>query len=505
MATSSKASSSLSAGRSERSSANVAIAGVLVAVCIAAALLLASCKNVLNNSEDSFHLRVVNLLEDSPTVQYSVDATAISTAGYLGATALGAVRPGSHKIGFTAIRPSSLNSADTTDPIVLGGSFDQSYVKDQDYTVFAYGKLNDVHTFLMNEASGKPAVDNDFFEYQIVNAAPGLANADVYVTAPDAQITTPTKVATVAFGGKTDTFKVKLFQRADVTDTTAALFTDLTIELRDPTSGAVLFTSNKVRVTEQTRMLFAVANNVSSVGPSTVQMLGIDGFTGSLLSIADQSAVRIVHVSSDTPALDVIRGSSLSTPIASNLTFGTHSPYVNVPQGDVDIVAVPTGNTSVFLFVKEFTAVSNGSYSAYAVGPLATVDANVLQDSRRSVPTQSQFRFLNAAPSQNGGDGVDIYVTLPGQSLDFNASTTVTTDDAAQFKRGAALTFRNATDYVVLKSGTYQVRFTATATSQILLDTTITTVDGSVETLVFNDDPAAAGSQTLTAFEEALP
>ena len=51
---------------------------------------------------------------------------------------------------------------------------------------------------------------------------------------------------------------------------------------------------------------------------------------------------------------------------------------MNVPKGDVDLIAVPTGGTNVFLFVEEFTAVINASYSAYAVGPLATVDARVM-------------------------------------------------------------------------------------------------------------------------------
>ena len=66
------------------------------------------------------------------------------------------------------------------------------------------------------------------------------------------------------------------------------------------------------------------------------------------------------------------------------------------------------------------------------------------------MPTQSKFRFLNAAPSQEDGDGVDIYVTLPGQALDFDSTDDKdTTDDAAQFKRAGALTFpwRTTTPY----------------------------------------------------------
>ena len=48
-----------------------------------------------------------------------------------------------------------------------------------------------------------------------------------------------------------------------------------------------------------------------------------------------------------------------------------------------------------------------------------------------SVPTQSKFRFMNAAPSQEDEDGVDIYVTLPRQALDFDSTDDSDTKDDA--------------------------------------------------------------------------
>ena len=508
MAISSRASSSPSAGRFEpskhgRSNLDVIIAWVLVASCVAFAIFLASCKNVLNDEDESFHLRVVNLLEDSPAVQYYVDSTSIASTGYLAATALGAARPGTHAMSFKALRPQSLDADDTTDPIDLGGSFSQDFGRDRDYTVFAYGTLNDVRTFVIDEPSDKGDLDDDFIEWQMVNAAPNLPAVDVYLTAPEAHITSAEKVATIDFGGKTTPSKLKLFPRSDVTDEDAALIVDMTFELRDPNTGARLYNSGKIRVGEQTRLLFAVARNIGP-GPSGLVLMGLDGNTSTMQDADDQAVVRVVHVSSDTPALDVIRGSSFNTPLARNIAFRDHSSYVNIPTGEVDLIAVPTGGTNVFLFVEEFAALRGGAYSAYAVGPLATVDARVLTDDRRRVPTQSRFRFLNAAPSQQDGDGVDIYVTLPGQTLDFDSTDdTDTKDDAAQFRRATTLTFSFSSDYVTLKSGTYQVRVAATGTSRMLLDTQITVNDGSVQTYVLNDDPDTAVLE-LMPVDEAL-
>jgi hypothetical protein len=486
-----------------RSNLDVLIACALVVACVVLAIFLGSCKNVLNDEDESFHLRVVNLLENSPAVQYYLDSTSIQSATYLGATSLGAARPGTHTLSLKAVRPASLNSDDTTDAIELPGSFSQDYGRDRDYTVFAYGSLNDVHTFLIDEPSDQDKVEDDFIEWQMVNATPNLPSVEVYLTAPEANINSAEKVATIDFGARTTPAKVKLFRRSDVTDEEASLFVDMTFELRDPNTGARLFNSGKVRVAEQTRLLFAIARNIGP-GPSGLVLIGLDGNTSTLQDTDDQAVVRVVQVSSDTPALDIIRGSSLNTPLAQNVAFRAHSAYVHVPTGDVDLIAVPTGSTNVFLFVEEFSAFRGGAYSAYAVGPLATVDASVLTDDRRSVPTQSKFRFLNAAPSQIDGDGVDIYVTLPGQPLDFDSTDDQDTkDDAPQFRRATTLKFSLSSDYVILKSGTYQVRVAATGTSRMLLDTQITVADGSVQTLVLNDDPDTAAPE-LMPVEEAL-
>jgi hypothetical protein len=504
MAISSRASSSPSAVRSERSATDVVIAGVLLAACLVVVLALGGCKKILNggSAEDSFHVRMVNLLEDSPLVQYSIDSTAIASIGYLAATGMNAAHPGDHTVSFSVIRPASLNSSDTTDPIAIGGSFPATYAKGRDYTVFAYGTLNNPKTFSMDEQSDRPTPDDDNIEYQFVNASPNLPSADVYITAPEGNITSATKVATLAFGEKSTPTALKLFRRADVTDTTASLIVDFTIELRDSNTGAELFNSGKIRLTEKTRLFWAFANNIGP-GPSKVKLVGIDGATGATVDINDQAQVRVVHVSPDSPAFDIYPDTNLNTPIATNIAFRGTSPYAKVPAGDVDLIALPASSQAfTIVFVASFTAASNGSYSAYTIGNLGTVDGLVLTDNHRSVPTQSTFRFFNAAPSLKDSDALDVYLTLPGQVLDFNVTDSDTTNDVTKFSRGS-ISYKLATDFMTLKSGTYEVRMTPTGTSRIVLDTTITVPDGSVQTLALIDDPDTA-SLELMPVEEAL-
>jgi hypothetical protein len=503
MATRSRASSSPSAGHSEMRRVPVVRSGALLIAAVCGVLALSACDNVLNDDEKSFHMRFVNLLEDSPTVQYKLDDTVLNSAGYLATTTLSPARPGTHTVSFAAVRPTSLDDddGDEGDPIPLGGSFERDYARDRDYTVIAFGTLDDVRTFVVEEPSDRGSLDDDYIEWHVLNAAPNAPSVEVYITAPEAQITTPQKMATLALGEKSEPAKLKLFRRPDVTDEDAALIVDLTFELRDAATGVTLFHSPKVRLQEAQRVLFAIARNIGP-GPSTLKMFGVDGYSGTLYDTADQAAVRIVHVSADTPPLDIIRGSSLGTPIAQNLAFRDASAYVIVPHGEVDLIGVPAGGTSVFLFLEEFNASRNGSYSAYTVGPLASVDAVVLTDDRRSVPTQSKFRFLHAAHSQEEEDGLDVYVTLPGQVLDFDSTDDDdTSDNASRFRRGT-IDYRSATDYIILKSGRYQVRFAATGTSRIVLDTEIIVQDGSVQTFVLTESEAR--ELELIPVEEAL-
>jgi len=248
--------------------------------------------------------------------------------------------------------------------------------------------------------------------------------------------------------------------------------------------------------------LWAFANNIGP-GPSKVKLVGIDGVTGQALDINDQAAVRAVHVSPDSGNFDIFRSSSLTTPIAANIAFRGTSPYAKVPVGDVDLVAMPASSTAVtIIFVDEFTSLSNNSYSAYTVGNQGDVDALVLTDNRRSVPTQSTFRFLNVAPSLNGQDGLDVYLTLPGQTLDFTTTDANNANKASKFKRGT-IAYKGSLDFITLKSGTYEVRMTPTGTSRIVLDTPITVTDGSVQTLALIDDRETA-SLELMPVEEAL-
>jgi uncharacterized protein DUF4397 len=501
MAMSSKDSSSPLAARSEL--ARMGTFRVIAVAGLAAMLALTGCRKIINNDEEEMHTRLVNLIVDAPAVQYKIDTTVVGSAAYQGFTGLNAARPGSHSVTLGSLRPTSLVSTDSSVPIDLTGSFTRDYSRDTDYTIIAYGTLANPQTIVFDVPTKKDDLADDTIEITFLNTAPNVGPVNIYITAPEGGVTSPENLGTLAVGAKSNVRSMKLTKRADVTDPNAALFTDLTVEVRDATSGNVLYTSTKLRLTEQTRYSLAVIQNAGP-GPSPVQLMGLDGLSSIFTAPTDQSAVRVVNLSPDSPAIDVTRASATSTPLATNLAFRGRGDYVLVPNGDVDIIAQPSGGQSaVFLYLDELTAAPGASYTSYAVGTLASIDSFVLSDDRRKVSTQAKYRFFNAAPSQGGTDGVDIYVTIPGQALDFDSTDDKdTTDDAPQFRRGTGIIYRGVTDSATYKEGTYQVRVMATGTSRVLLDTTITLTNGSVATYALID--SEVGALELLKVDEAL-
>jgi hypothetical protein len=364
--------------------------------------------------------------------------------------------------------------------------------------------MANVRTLITEAPSGQGAVADDNIELSVVNADAALSTLTVYVTIPNAGITSPQSIGTVNPGERTTSKTWKLTRPANSTDTTSDLTSDLVFEIHDA-SNAVIYTSPKLTATEKVRYQFAITPNIGT-GPSPVQLMGIDGASGIFTNVNDQAAVRVVQVSAATPALDVYRATQLSSPFITNLAFRDHSDYLDAPTGTVDLLGVPTGSTNLqFLFIKEFLLSQGVSNSLYVIGPASALTSVVLTDSRRSIPTQAAFRFLIAAPSRSAlTNGLDIYVTTPGLTLDFTSATTATTDDAAQFRRATALQYQGSNDYTAYKAATYQVRIMDGGTTTVLLDTPMTLPAGGVQTYVVNDDPDT-GALELIPIDDATP
>lgn len=436
----------------------------------------------LDDDEDDFHIRTVNLIEDSATLNVLLGGTTIAAVDYSGGSSFTAGHAGSNEVSFKAVLPATFDTEDDNDdPVAIGQPQVQTFLEDTPYTLIAYGSLAAPKMFFVEGWSQGEAVADDKVVLQFAHGAPNAPQVDVYVTMPQAGITVSQFVATLNMTEASAPLELALTRDPDDLDDDGALYGELFIELRAVGSSQAIFKTATVTVAEQTRILYTIANSVAP-GPSAIKMVSlIGGSANEIAEMNDGAALRFVHASPDTPALDVSVASGFSTPFAQGIDFRGVSDHVGVVAGEVGMIAVPQGDPATFVFLEEFSATAGATYSAYAIGPRADVDAVVLGDDARSVPTQSKFRFLNAAPSLAETDAVDIYLRLPGEGVDFEDDDTVPTF--------SSVAYRNSTAYLTYKEGSYDVYFAYAGTSTVILGpVSFQTHNGNIDTLVLMDD-----------------
>ncbi len=454
--------------------------------CVCGACLLTACGSGLDDDDPAVYVRAVNLVDDSPTLEFSLDDTAIANVDYSGASAFGASHAGQKTIALATLTPSELvddDDDDNDEPLPVNLALQQDFSAGTDYTLIAYGTLAQPQVLTVSGGDDRSSVSDDKGAFRVVHSSPELGSLTVYFTAPQAGITAPQLVGTLNFGEGTAYVDLDLVREADLIDTDGSLYADLTFTVHDTGTGNEIFRSDSIGLTEQTRGMFLLAPN-RGPGPAPVRLIELlsGGTSGEFLAPGDNAVVRFFHLSPDSPALDVLN-SSFQNPIAQQVAFRGASPDGAVNSDEVSLIAVPSDNYGAFVFLEEFVATPDAHYTAYAIGPLVNVDAVVLSDDARSVPTQTRFRFLHASPALDDED-IDIYVVPPGTVLNFDDEDDI--DDSV--KTYAGLAYRGSTGYTTLKSGTYEVYFMrADTTSTVLGPVSLQAGAGRVQTIALMD------------------
>ena len=479
MAMNSKGFSFPSAMRFERASTSLRTASYLMCV-VALGSLLTGCDNSpLNEDETTFHLRTLNLVEDSPLLEIDMDDTTVASPGYGGASNFSAGHPGRHDMSFNAILPADLDDDDDDDDTSTPVSGDVSYtfLANTDYTLVAYGRLSDIRTYMVEGFDQRDDVEEEKLILQFTHAAPEVGSVDVYITSAQAGITTRQYVDTLALTETSSPLELTLIRDDDDLDDDATLTAEVVVELMTTGTSEALYRSDAITFSEQNRLLMAIAN-ASGPGPGMAKLVLVGG--SEYRHSRDGAALKFVHASHDTPALDVTVGSGLADPLARNIAFRQSSDYVAIDDGENGMIAVPAGANSPYVFFEEFDAIAAGYYTAYALGPASIVDAVVVAAQARGIPTQTSFRFMHAAASLEDQEALDLYLRLPGEAVDFDDDDTVANT--------SSLTYQTATSYFTLKEGDYDIYFAYAGTSTFVMGPTpFHVANGEITTLLLID------------------
>lgn len=177
---------------------------------------------------------------------------------------------------------------------------------------------------------------------------------------------------------------------------------------------------------------------------------------GLTLPVAAQSGtakVRVVHASPDAPAVDVFVD---GTAALTNVTFFTASDYLDLPAGAHKVAVAPAGaGEAAAVISADVTLTANSAYTVAAVGPLASIKAQIYNDNLAAPAAgKAHVRVIHASP-----DAPAVAVKVA------NGPTLV-----------PSLAFPNGSDYLPVDAGTYNLQVTPAGANDVVLDLPNTTL-----------------------------
>ena len=419
------------------------------------------------------NVRVVHAASDAPMVNITANDAILNdleSVDYQVASSRFEVETGMYDIGVTGILPgenAEVLQADVT------------LEADMNYDIFAVGNVGDESLSLLTVTSMETAVDAGNAQVQIVHAASIAPMVDIYVTAPDTDITAEQPLVTAEFTDATDLIQVPAG--------------DYQIRITPAGETTVVYDSGTVNLADGADLLIAATNNVGT-GDSPVTLLAADGDGSFKIWDAEAgAAIRVVHGISDAPAVDVVANNEIV--LVDGIQFPRTTDYLSVAAGDylIDVVA-DSDNSVVAIDDAELTLEVGMSYTAIANNVLAAPELDVLVDMPRSVATEAKVRIVHASPSAGN---VDIYVTADGE---IDAVDPAFADIA--YETGELI----ETVYVSLAEGDYVVTVTPTGTKTAAIETGVLTLEnGEIYTAIALDGAMEGDLPQLALLDGLAP
>lgn len=155
--------------------------------------------------------------------------------------------------------------------------------------------------------------------------------------------------------------------------------------------------------------------------------------------------VRVVHMSPDAPAVDVLVDNQRAI---ADLAFKSATDYASLPAGQRNVKVTAAGDSQTAVIEANLPLQAGQSLTAVATGRLADIAPLLLQDDNTApAAANAKVRFVHASPD---APAVDIAVA-GGQVLFPNVS------------------FRNASAYVQVPAGTYNLEVRPAGTQDVAL------------------------------------
>lgn len=163
--------------------------------------------------------------------------------------------------------------------------------------------------------------------------------------------------------------------------------------------------------------------------------------------------LRVLHGSIDAPNVDVIVDGST---VLTNVPYEAASAYLDVSTNGINVNVNATGTDTTALMLENVDLTPDTPYTVIAANSLASIEA-ILLDDAATAPASGNLlvRVVHATAT---APAVDVYVTAQGADL----------TDLMPAVSGAS--YKDASGFLEIPEGTYQIRVTAAGSKDPLFD-----------------------------------
>lgn len=417
------------------------------------ALALAACDS--SNNIPEFRLQVLHASPDAPAVNVLLNGdVALSDLDYKSGSGQSVLRTGTYSVQVDGILPDG-NAA-------VIGPVDISFDSNKIYTIVAVNSVADIEPVIIEQPT--TAVAAGAARLFVLHGAAEAPTVDVYVTAPDADLTADAPVGSFSFQ--------ETIGPAEV----AAGDYQIRVTAEDEPTN-VVFDSGTITLNSGDDLVLVAVPNTSDEPtafslPAPISLVGLTS-AGSLqiLDVNTQTALRVGHLSPDTGLVDVLADGG---ELLADVPFSAVTDFMPLPANTYTVAVTPADMpTMPAIGPVDLTLDAGTRYTVLAVNYSTLIETLIATDDPRPVATNAKVRIIHASPT--AGD-VDIYVTDVGVDIN-DVDPTL-----------PAVPFKANTGYIALPAGEYDVTVTPTGTKTAAIGpATISIANSDVFTAIARD------------------
>ncbi|MEZ8783367.1 DUF4397 domain-containing protein [Vibrio splendidus] len=441
----------------------------ILAVAISA-LFIVGCDD---DDESTTQLQAVHASPDAPLANVIVNSQARwSDVDYAQASGYASVDQGQTTLQVDVQLP-----GDAVATVIPPSQLDLS--GDLDYTVMvvgdADGSNNPVEALVVTRPAEGTATSSSL-DVQVVHAATGVGDVNLYVTAPNDPLGAP--LGTLGYKDFTDVLNIPAGQYR------------VRLETVSGSAIAIAFDSGEITLSGGSELTIAAVPRADSNSASPVKLMVMDGSGSSLIyDMAETAEVRVGHLVDGAPDVDPFVNGAAFAPLA-DLMFKEIRGFLDLAAGTYDIDIFADGTTTNALIDADGVAVFAGmDYSIYAVGTVSplNLDALVVPENRRPVATSAVLNITHAAANPVAAS-VDIYLT---ENVGISGSTPALSD----------VKFKDYANGIYVAAGSYYVTITVAGdpTTVAIDSAPATLADGVVYQVVAIDDSMGTGFNLIVS------